>query len=353
MEENTWKINGFLMSGDRKVAEIRNNEVAQISAPIPLFLQNYPLLTWLKSRAICGYRSNTQILKETLGIPDASYIAAAMRVHGATITDNYWICQEGESLTYADVRFTKDTFADVALTGICSRTFTEEELRENCPELTNIGSYDKCWKLLNGTWWMFKEGSPWERFSEIFIAELGAKLGFSMAEYQPAGPYVKTPDFTHGRLNLELAEGLVGGNDYYPYNYDTFTRLDPKLGKEYLDMVFMDALCYNTDRHTQNYGVLRDQDTGKILCMAPNFDNNNALISHGYFRKPPSEWDRTIPPFVNFLKKRDLSYKLPDLDGEMLSSLAASVLPEEDIDRDSVVQMLLMRMQCLRDRLGQ
>ena len=36
------------------------------------------------------------------------------------------------------------------------------------------------------------------------------------------------------------------------------------------------------DRHTQNFGFLRDIDTGEIISLAPNFDNNVALISRGY-----------------------------------------------------------------------
>ena len=46
------------------------------------------------------------------------------------------------------------------------------------------------------------------------------------------------------------------------------------------------TFCLNADRHTNNYGVLRDPDSGKVLRLAPNFDNNIALISNGYLDKP-------------------------------------------------------------------
>ena len=35
-------------------------------------------------------------------------------------------------------------------------------------------------------------------------------------------------------------------------------------------------------RHTFNFGILRDTDSGEIVGLAPNFDNNMALISRGY-----------------------------------------------------------------------
>ena len=72
------------------------------------------------------------------------------------------------------------------------------------------------------------------------------------------------------------------------------------LGREYLDILFMDALCFNMDRHTKNYGILRDRDTGKVLRMAPNFDNNIALISRGYGADPRNTFrDRSHPMQCN------------------------------------------------------
>ena len=51
---------------------------------------------------------------------------------------------------------------------------------------------------------------------------------------------------------------------------------------DYVKMLFLDTICANPDRHTFNFGVLRDTDTGEILGLAPNFDNNMALIARGY-----------------------------------------------------------------------
>ena len=61
---------------------------------------------------------------------------------------------------------------------------------------------------------------------------------------------------------------------------------DRSLADQYVELLMMDAFCLNADRHTNNYGVLRDPDSGKVLRLAPNFDNNIALISTGYLDKP-------------------------------------------------------------------
>ena len=78
------------------------------------------------------------------------------------------------------------------------------------PELTNTGSFEKCWRYEDGAWWMYKAGTEAERFSELFVYELCKTLGFPVAEYQNCAPYIRTRDFTGGRLNFEPAAYLVG-----------------------------------------------------------------------------------------------------------------------------------------------
>lgn len=182
---------------------------------------------------------------------------------------------------------------------------------------------------------------------------MGARLGFPMVEYWPDSGSVWSADFTEGIYNFEPASAIVGDEEDYAYDYDRLTALEPSLGAQYLDILYMDALCFNMDRHMENYGVLRDRSTGRIVRMAPNFDNNIALISRGY----PSEARHTngllIDLFVELLKEKGLSYQPPVLDGAVVREVAESTLPEEEIDRDYVVEMVLERGQRIRQRLEQ
>ena len=351
-------FNGFLMSGELAVAEINRGRISVLDqARIPLSLATHDDLDgWIEGRAIDRHRTNSRILKKVLRLTDSSDAAAVLRAHAATITDNYWLkSAEEPSLTYDAIRFSEDTFAEIALTGrfsSYSKEYGDDQIRRGSPELTNIGSYEKCWRIIDGSWWLFKSESAEERFSELLIAALGKRLGFSMAEYLPDGKYVKSRDFTEGRYNFEPAKAIVGEEEDYAFNYDRLTALDPSLGKQYLDILFMDGLCYNMDRHTENYGILRERDTGKLVCMAPNFDNNIALISRGYGSDPSHTNTLLITMFEDLLKQKSIFYRMPELDRTTLDDLIRSTLPDEKIDRGYVAEMLRSRWQIMEQRMA-
>ena len=267
-------LTGLIMSGDTPVARFSGRAVTPIlPSRAPLCFRNGgDLEAWLEMRAIDRHRTNSRILKRVLRLGDTSDLNTVLRVHGATITDNYWVKTDAEQdLCWEKVRFSQNYFADVALHGSFdsfSKQYTPEQLRTPTPELTNIGSYEKCWRLIDGEWVMLKQGSICEIYSEVFTAKLGKRLGFRMADYQVIDGCAATTDFTEGRLNFEPMAYLTGENEEYADNYHALKQLQPGLEREYLDILFMDALVFNVDRHTQNFGILRNGETGDILSMA-------------------------------------------------------------------------------------
>lgn len=343
-------FNGLIMSGNEEVTEIKNNIVEPIKTDkMPLYFINGGSFTeWLKSRAIDRHRPNSRILKKMLRLSDTSDLSTVLYAHAATITDNFWIKSNEESLTFEDVIFKKNYFSEIALLGSAksfNRNLTQAELLSTTPELTNIGSFEKCWKWEDGSWVMYKQGNVLERFSEIFIAKLSAHFGFPCAEYGSVNEFIKTKDFTEGKYNYEPIASLVGDNEDYIYNYDKLYNLQETLAEQYLNILFMDTLCFNMDRHTYNYGLLRDKQTGKILSMAPNFDNNIALISRGYSSDAKASANLLIELFGELLEERDIKYEIPKVTYEEINQLIEESLPEEMIDRKYVADFIMDRYQ--------
>ena len=57
-----------------------------------------------------------------------------------------------------------------------------------------------------------------------------------------------------------------------------FDELGEEAGQKFRSMLVFDAVIMNPDRHMGNYGVFRDNRTGRVLGFAPVFDNNLALL---------------------------------------------------------------------------
>ena len=279
-----------ILSADTLVATWSDKTLAvHNEALLPLYLKKYKNAdSWLETRAIDSHRANSRLLKKALRLANKDDIFTVIHVNAATITDNYWIRSIGSDLNYADVKFDSDYFASLALNGSYD-SFNRAASRGNThsPELTNVGSFEKCWRLKSGEWWMHKKATPSEMFSELFVYELGAALGMNMAIYERGAGSIKTKDFTsHAGVNFEPASAFMGDNEDYSDVVEALRRICPEAIPDYIKMIFMDTICANPDRHTNNFGLLRDAESGKLLGLAPNYDNNMALISRGYPENP-------------------------------------------------------------------
>lgn len=320
----------YILSKDTVVAKWQNNSLeVENESLLPLYLKNTGNVEkWLEIRAIDCHRANSRLLKKALRLTEKDDVSTVLSVNAVTITDSYWIKPLDSDLTYEDVRFDNDYFANLALTGnYDSFNRVANSKTSKTPELTNIGSFEKCWKLKNGQWWMHKKANHDEMFSELFIYRLGVEFGFNMAEYERGKGFIKTKDFTdNATVNFEPAYSLLGDDEDYIKTLKMLKKLCPDAVGDYVRMLFLDTICANPDRHTFNYGVLRDADSGRVLGLAPNFDNNMALISRGYPKNIARKNDLLINLF-NELMAYDTGLKkyIPDLSAEQIKAVIKSV----------------------------
>ena len=302
-----------ILSGDSLVALWQNNELTVYNEKLlPLFLKNVSNADmWLERRAIDSHRANSRLLKKALRMKEKSDVATAIRANGATITDNYWIREPGSRLKYSDVSFDENYFrkltsksaAKLALNG-SSSSFNYVARCSDSPaaELTNTGSFEKCWKNIDGKWWLFKSANNNEQFSEVFISKLCAEIGIKCAVYEKGTGYVKSLDFTEGKVNFEPAFAFMGEEEDYGKVIEKLEEICPKAIPDYIRLIFLDALVFNPDRHTANFGLLRNKKTGAFIGLAPCFDYNMALISRGY-PTGKSKSDLLITLFRDLIKE--------------------------------------------------
>ena len=343
---NIWDVNGILMSRDKPLAEIQSGDLVAIFSEdlLPLHLQRVrDVEDWLKQRSVDAHRAHSRLLKKVLRLSEKDDLATVMHSYAATITDNYWIKPIGSTLQWDDVKFSENYFADLALRGDLD-AFTLDP--SHTPELTNVGSFEKCWKLEDGTWWMYKRGNKLELFSELFVYNLGVALGFPMAHYELVpGNAVRSRDYTGGAaVNFESMYGLVGDDEDYQLSYDKLIPYGTHIVDRYVEILIMDTICLNADRHTGNYGVFRDVSSGEVIGMAPNYDNNICLISDGYKdhpRKPDlmgrllRDFERDTGAVSDYLTR----HKIPQITEDMIR--ACAMCTGIEVDMDYLVQFVL------------
>ena len=337
-------MNFYIMSGDKIVGKWENEAFALADKALaPMYLVNTGNVNnWLETRAIDYHRTNSRLLKKALRLTEKDDVSTVISVHAATITDNYWIKPFDSTLTYEDVRFDNDYFAGLALRGnYDSFNKAANSKRTHTPELTNTGSFEKCWRLKNGEWWMVKTADHKQQFSEIFVYELGKHLKFNMAEYVRGTKNVMTRDFTDkGKYNFEPAYSFMGENEDYIAVVNKLRELAPVAIPDYVHMIFMDTIVANPDRHTFNFGLLRDAKTGKLVSLAPNFDNNMALISRDYPKNIQRKKDVLVDCF-NDLMKFDSSLRqyIPSLSEEDIKTVLKKV--NMKVKTDTIVRFIM------------
>ena len=336
--------NYYIMSGDIAVAKWENNALTVMNEKLlPLYLRRvHNAEMWLETRAIDSHRANSRLLKKALRLKEKDDVSTVIHVNGATITDNYWIKPLDSELTYADVRFSDDYFARLALKGTYdSFNRAANSKHSRTPELTNTGSFEKCWRLIDGKWWMFKSANHDEMFSELFIARFGETLGMNMAVYERGDKCVKTLDFTKGKYNFEPASSFMDDNDDYEDVIAKLQEICPQAIPDYVRMIFLDTIVANPDRHTANFGMLRNTATGELLGLAPLFDHNMALISRGY-PKVPKKSDLLISLFNDLLDSHpEYRAYLPTVTEEVIREVISAL--HMRVRTNDIVELIINR----------
>lgn len=315
----------YVMSGNKPVVEFDGNTYEYDildKALAPLYITNRGnIRRWIEERAMDPTRANSRAVKSVQGLSkNASDYVTAMKVDAATITDDYWIKDSNDTRSYEDIMFQKNDFFSLALARD-NQALNKKASRT--PELTNIGQQEKGWRLEQGEWWLYKNEPEKEIVSEYITCLVGKALGYDMADYfiENNSPlFIKSRSFTGQTYNLHHIDGIMIDHmegerfvtdDDYGYNYRTFYEISPQLASQYLDICALDAICENFDRHTKNYGILTERKTGKIVRLAPNYDNNNSLLANTNLSLDRNSG--VMRMFLNFIEKEGIAVSVPQI----------------------------------------
>lgn len=246
---------------------------------------------WLKHRTIPKNRAYVQNFLSKCGLSSNRTMGIIKVSKGLSLNDCYWVVEEGFNGTFDKNNLYENNFsrvlAQIAFTGYGSSgvrsTFASS------PEFTTDGMLRKCWRRQGGKVKLYKGGTEGaantgnEPYSEFYAYQIAKKMGIKAVEYNLSkwkSSLCSTCGlFTTKERSFVPVSKLVtsGGMEAVREYYKT-------LGREYVsaldDMLVLDALIVNTDRHFGNFGVIVDSRTNKIIEPAPLFDHGNSLFNY-------------------------------------------------------------------------
>lgn len=257
--------------------------------PLDLELNEDGLFKWLKHRTIPSNRAYVRTLLSKCGLNLNRPLNIIKVSKGLSLNDCYWIVEEGFEGQFEDFNLYDNhlsrVLASIAFTGYGSSIRSS---LASSPEFTTNGMLPKCWRRIKGKIYLYKGGTTgasntgMEPYSEFYAHQVAEAMEIDSVPYSickwkgelcsycelftsknysfvPVGKIVKTG-------------GMTAVREFYE-----------KLGKKYVkaldDMIVLDALICNTDRHYGNFGFLVNNKTNKIVAPAPLFDHGNSLYN--------------------------------------------------------------------------
>ena len=257
--------------------------------PLDLELTDDGLVKWLQRRVIPKNRAYVAEILKTFGLSVNDTKGIIDVCKGLSLNDSYWVVPQGFTGTFAQYNLYENRFSEilslVAYTGIgqSDAAFTTS------PELTTNGMLPKAWRFIDGEGIYLYKGGTFgaantgnEPYSEFYASQVAQAMGLDAVAYELENwkgilasrcklfTDINTAYIPIGRIVRE--GGLKACLEYY-------RQLGPEAYEQVRSMLVFDAVIYNEDRHFGNFGVLRDNHTGKVTGAAPVFDNGMSLFN--------------------------------------------------------------------------
>lgn len=302
----------FSATEDTNTPEIKilwKNDAKKDLFPLDLELTEEGIAKWLKHRTIPKNRAYVHNFLSKCGLNINRPMTIIKVSKGLSLNDCYWVVEEGFEGTYDKFNLYDNRFSQVlaliAFTGYGSSIRTS---LASCPEFTTNGMLPKCWRRKDGKIMLYKGGTNGasntgnEPYSEYYAAQVAKVLGINAIEYGLSkwkGELCSTCELFTSKENSFLPVGRVvtsGGMKAVREYYE-------KLGQNFVDalndMLVLDAIIMNTDRHFGNFGFIVDNKTNKIVAPAPLFDHGNALLN--FAGRDDLESEKALNEYANTL----------------------------------------------------
>ncbi|MBP0972551.1 MAG: hypothetical protein J5851_01440 [Oscillospiraceae bacterium] len=217
------------------------------------------------------------------------------KTHVASISDTFWVKSARDSSKWEDVSLFRHPFSEnVSYLSYRGRGDFTPEAYYFAPEMSCEGSFPRCFRRLDekgqfgSDIYFYKRSGGYGRRVEPYCEMLSSMIAAAISpgntvKYELDHLYERRASrcnlFTteqYGYVSIGTAcpginTSMLSGLMQY------FANLGPSYEQQFREMLVIDALCLNRDRHTGNFGLLIDNETLEPVRYAPLFDFNLSL----------------------------------------------------------------------------
>ena len=251
------------------------------------------LALWWNERGIPSSRENFRAVMAEIGAVGKNKLL--LECNGLSLTDHYWITPENDTQKWKNVNFYENEFDHALGSLFFNRKKKDGIYDRNTPDISSDGNLRKRWDIgKDGKRFLVKAGkSPYmqEPVNEVIASRLCSRLGinhvpYSM-EWEDGEPVCRCPNMTD--TDTEFIEAIrvfytkepsYFDNNKYRHYCDCASHLGVKNNVRMLDnMMLLDYLIFNHDRHFKNFGILRNSRNLCAAEAAPIFDSGSSLFN--------------------------------------------------------------------------
>ncbi|MBR5426715.1 MAG: helix-turn-helix domain-containing protein [Clostridia bacterium] len=257
--------------------------------PVGLELTNKGIVKWLAKRVIPKNRAFVNEILKTFGLSVNDTKGIIDVCLGLSLNDSFWVTPVDFEGKFAEYNLFENPFSEalslVAYTGVGSA----DKAFSTSPEFTTNGNLRKAWRYIeNDGIYLYKGGTEGyanagnEPYSEFYAGQIARAMGLDCVVYDLEN--WKGILASKCRLFTDINTAFVPiyklmEDHTLKAALDYYKRLGKEAYEDLCSMLVFDAVIYNEDRHFGNFGLLRDNHTGKIIKPAPIFDNGLSLFN--------------------------------------------------------------------------
>jgi len=245
--------------------------------------------SWWKNRSIPSSREKLTEMLQELGMLFPQQLLD--KSFGLSLSDQYWISPIQEELKWASINFFNNAFSEDVGNMLFGGAINGSDANLVSPDNTSDGILKKKWKIINGKRCLIKGGTlptNQEVANEVLATMICKRLSIPHIPYElldiDGVKHSVCEDFITGETELVPAARIkcLYKKDNKTSDYEAYVMQVEKLGisdaRLKTDMMLvLDYIMVNTDRHYNNFGVIRNADTLEWLSVAPIFDTGMSL----------------------------------------------------------------------------